>query len=131
MILLLVSSVFVAIGVRVMRLKLSEKLPPILFALAFVCGAVFVGNKIFEYHDLLHLGITPLINIFFTWYWMLTMLHLTHLLAGMGCLLFMYNVARNSNLEPSDIRNCESAGCFWHAVDLLWVVLFPLLYLMR
>jgi nitric oxide reductase NorE protein len=131
MLILLVSSVFVAVGVRALRLNISKKAPPILFALAFLCGAVFVFNKYIEYSGLLGLGITPMINLFFTWYWCLTLLHLAHLLGGMGCLVYMINVSRKSKVDETDIRGCESAGCFWHAVDLLWVVLFPLLYLMR
>lgn len=131
MVILLVSSLFVALGVRGMRYKISESKAPMLFGLAFLCGAAFVVNKYFEYSSLLNQGISPLLNIFFTWYWMLTLLHLVHLLGGMGCLVYMFNVSRKPQVDEADIRGCESAGCFWHAVDLLWVVLFPLLYLMR
>ena len=131
MVILLISSLFVALGVRGMRLNIAGKRAPILFGLAFLCGAAFVFNKYIEYSGLLSQGITPLLNLFFTWYWMLTLLHLVHLLGGMGCLIYLYNVSRKPQIDAADIRGCESAGCFWHAVDLLWVVLFPLLYLMR
>jgi nitric oxide reductase NorE protein len=131
MLILLVSSLAVALGVNALRKKIYKQRVPILFGFAFLCGAAFVFNKYIEYSDLLGRGISPLINTFFTWYYMLTLLHLVHLLGGMGCLVYMFNVSRKLKVDEADIRGCESAGCFWHAVDLLWVVLFPLLYLMR
>lgn len=131
MLLLLVSSLAVALGVRAVREKITEKRAPMLFTLAFLCGIGFVVNKYFEYSGLAGVGITPFTNPFYIWYYILTLLHLTHLLAGMGVLIFLFNVGRKCRHDEIDVRGLESGACFWHTVDLLWVVLFPLLYLMR
>lgn len=131
MLLLLISSLAVALGVRAVREKMAEKRAPIFFALAFLCGVGFIINKYFEYRGLFSLGFTPNYNVFYTWYYILTLLHLTHLVAGMCVLIFCFNVSRKRQREEFDVRGLESGTSFWHAVDLLWVVLFPLLYLMR
>lgn len=131
MILLLTSSLAVVLGVRAVREKIAEKLAPTLFAAAFLCGAGFVVNKYFEYSDLVSMGFVPFKNLFYVWYYILTGLHLTHLLGGMCILVFLFNVSRKRPREEGDARLLESGASFWHAVDLLWVILFPLLYLMR
>jgi nitric oxide reductase NorE protein len=47
----------------------------------------------------------------------------------MGVLVFLWRVSRKADLQERDVRALESGASFWHVVDLLWVVLFPLLYL--
>ena len=131
MLLLLFSSLTVAIGVKAVREQIAEKRAPVLFALAFLCGLMFVLNKVYEYSSMVIAGATPVANLFLSWYYVLTGLHLLHLLGGMGCLIFMYRLTKKIDRGPNDVRNMENAATFWHAVDLLWVVLFPLLYLMR
>jgi nitric oxide reductase NorE protein len=128
--LLLTSSILVVYGIRSVRQRLSRR-APLFFGLAFACGAGFVVNKFLEYSDLLRNGHQPTDNAFYTYYYVLTGIHLTHLLAGMCVLVFLYKVARKESPEERDVRASESAASFWHVVDLLWVVLFPLLYLVR
>ncbi|HEX6389560.1 MAG TPA: cytochrome c oxidase subunit 3 [Solirubrobacteraceae bacterium] len=128
--LLLTSSILVVYGIRSVREGLGRR-GPLLFGLAFACGAGFVVNKYFEYADLLRNDHDPTENGFYTYYYVLTGIHLTHLLAGMCVLVFLYKVARKDRHEERDFRASESAASFWHVVDLLWVVLFPLLYLVR
>jgi nitric oxide reductase NorE protein len=102
---------------------------PILFAVAFACGVGFVLNKYLEYGAVIHAGHVATTNAFYTYYYVLTGVHLTHLLAGMGVLVFLWRVSRKADLQERDVRALESGASFWHVVDLLWVVLFPLLYL--
>lgn len=127
--LLLASSLFVALGVRALREQISRQRAPMLFALAIACAAGFVLNKYFEYSDLLSSGLTPDENTFFIYYYVLTGIHLTHLIAGTCVLYFLYRTSRRPRLEQRQIRAVESGASFWHVVDLLWIVLFPLLYL--
>jgi nitric oxide reductase NorE protein len=128
--LLLTSSILVVYGIRSVRQGLSRR-GPLFFRLALACGAGFVVNKFLEYSDLLRSGHEPTDNGFYTYYYVLTGIHLTHLLAGMCVLVFLYKVARKDAREERDLRASESGASFWHVVDLLWVVLFPLLYLVR
>jgi len=128
--LLLTSSILVVYGVRSVRERLSRR-PRVFFGLAFACGVGFVVNKYLEYSDLIRNDHDPTENAFFTYYYVLTGIHLTHLLAGLCVLTFLWRVARKGAWEPRDVSATESAASFWHVVDLLWVVLFALLYLVR
>ncbi len=133
--LLLTSSLFVALGVRSVRERMLPQLAPLLFGLALVCGAGFVFDKYLEYSGLLRQGLVPTTNTFFIYYYVLTGIHLTHVLAGMCVLVYLWRVARSSLTAPVErarlVRGVENGASFWHVVDLLWIVLFPLLYLVR
>lgn len=133
--LLLTSSAFVVLGVRSVRERIAVELAPLLFGAAFLCGACFVFDKYLEYRELLAAGWHPMSNGFFTYYYVLTGIHLTHVLAGMCVLVYLWRVAVKSRGGSPDpvrmIRGVENGASFWHVVDLLWIVLFPLLYLVR
>jgi nitric oxide reductase NorE protein len=133
--LLLTSSLFVALGVRAVRDGIAPARGPVLFAGAFLCGAGFVVDKWAEYSELVQKGLLPTTDTFFTYYYVLTGIHLTHVLAGMCVLVYLWRVAKANLVQPRDItgfvRGVENGASFWHVVDLLWIVLFPLLYLVR
>lgn len=96
---------------------------------AIALGIAFVISKIFEYHGKISAGLTLNTNQFFIFYYMLTGIHLLHVLIGIGVLCFMTAVLSKSKMASSDLSAVESGATFWHLVDLLWVVLFALLYL--
>lgn len=86
-------------------------------------GAVFCVIKVLEYADKLGAGLTPETNTFFTFYYLLTAFHFAHVLFGMGLLaLASWHTTR---------VNVVTVTAFWHLVDLIWVLLYPLLYLLR
>ncbi len=126
--LLLSSSLCVVTGVRALRHGVS-RVAPAAFAVAFACGAGFVFNKYLEYSDKLSHGIKPATNDFWMYFYVLTGLHLFHLLLGMAVLVFCFVSARKPALSERRFAFVEGGACFWHMVDLLWVVIFPLLYL--
>jgi len=130
--LMLSSSWFVAMGVNAVR-KNWVKVPMILFGLAFLCGAGFGVVKVFEYSEKISHGITLNTNDFYMYYYLFTGIHMLHVLIGMGVLAFLafYCKAQKGVYADKDIRNIESGGCFWHVVDLLWIVLFALLYMVK
>jgi nitric oxide reductase NorE protein len=127
--LLLTSSLFVAGAVRMVR-EGAQRLAPRLFGLAFLCGLGFVANKAFEYGEQLHHGVTPATNHFYMYFYMLTGIHLLHVVIGLGVLGFLWHVSRRGAQRPNDVMAIETGASYWHMVDLLWIVLFPLLYLM-
>lgn len=127
---LLFSSWFVVLGVIDAREGESRHAPR-LFVLGFMCGLAFATVKFFEYRDKLNAGIGVSTNDFYMYYYIFTGLHLVHVLIGMGVLGFLWSLARKASRSEADIKMIESGGVFWHMVDLLWIVLFPLLYLMR
>lgn len=128
--LLLSSSWCVALGVHAARLAMAA-LSARLLALAFLCGAGFVGVKVLEWGEKLRAGLTLETNDFFMYYYLLTGIHLLHLVIGMGVLVFLWHVVRGGNLGERGVAVLESGASFWHLVDILWIALFALLYLVR
>jgi nitric oxide reductase NorE protein len=127
---MLTSSWFVATAVQTARKDPSEK-TPLCFSLAFLCGLGFVVVKYFEYSEKIRVGITPNTNDFFMYYYIFTGIHLLHVIIGMGVLIFLARISRVASVNDRTIRNLESGGSFWHVVDLLWIVLFALFYLVK
>lgn len=94
---------------------------------AILCGALFVLSKAVEYAITIGGGHTPADGTFFTFYFVLTGVHLLHVLIGM-CLLGGWRLGARRGALPSE-RFREGAAVYWHMVDLLWLVIFALLYL--
>jgi nitric oxide reductase NorE protein len=129
-VLLLSSSWFVALAVRRTRLGRST-LAPVLFALAFACGVGFSVMKFLEYGEKIRAGLTLNTNEFYTFYYMFTGIHFVHVLIGMAVLVYLGFISRREVLTEADMTMLESGASFWHLVDILWIVLFTLLYLMK
>ena len=128
--LLLTSSWFVASAVQAAR-KGMGKTTPILLLCAFACGAGFGCVKVFEYGAKFQAGIGLTTNDFYMYYFVFTGIHMMHVLIGMGVLALLAREMWTGAHDPRTIRNLESGATFWHLVDLLWIVLFALLYLVR
>ncbi|EHB44357.1 cytochrome c oxidase, subunit III [Mycolicibacterium rhodesiae JS60] len=128
---LLSASLFVALGVQRVRLGLIAQTRR-LFALAGVAGAAFVVNKYFEWSHELSQGRTPRTDTFFQMYFVLTGIHLVHVLIAMTLLWFMRGSAKTVCGTPTfaQARFIENCSSYWHMVDLLWLVLLALFYLM-
>jgi nitric oxide reductase NorE protein len=125
---LLTSSRFVALGVQAARAGEHRRASRLISGGA-VCGVAFVLIKAFEWWSEISQGFTLTRNNFFMFYYMLTSVHLFHVLLG---LVFLGIVLRELR-APDRCRTwlVESGAIFWHMVDLLWIVIFVLLYLMR
>ncbi|MCU0880970.1 MAG: cytochrome c oxidase subunit 3 [Pirellulaceae bacterium] len=93
-----------------------------LFAAGFL-GIVFLVVKSFEYAQKAELGIGVETSAFFTFYYLTTGFHALHVVAG---IVILGVVA-----WADSVRNMEAAVAFWHMVDLIWVLLFPIIYLLR
>ncbi|MBR9910679.1 MAG: cytochrome c oxidase subunit 3 family protein [Gammaproteobacteria bacterium] len=98
--------------------------------LAILCGLGFGLIKYFEYSEKFALGITPVSNEFFMFYFVLTGIHFLHLLIGLAVLSYLWLRLRRCGFDKLSPIVMESSATFWHMVDLLWIVLFPLLYLL-
>jgi nitric oxide reductase NorE protein len=128
--LLLASSLLVVLAVGVIRAGTHRPARPLILW-AIGCGVAFSVLKVIEYSDKIDAGITPQTNQFFMFYFVLTGLHWFHLAIGLAVLGYMYFSARRTALDTKQFAWFEGAGCYWHMVDLLWIVLFPLLYLVN
>jgi nitric oxide reductase NorE protein len=126
--LMLSSSWFVATAIRAARLQLPRMVARC-FGAALACGMGFVVVKFFEYGEKISAGLTLTTNDFFMLYFVYTGIHLIHVTIGMGVLTFLIAYSRSGVFAGDKLRNLESGASFWHLVDLLWIVLFALLYL--
>ena len=127
---LLTSSWFVVLGMRAAKQGKFKKVHGYLFW-GILCGLTFVASKVFEYQGKLSSGYTPISNDFFMFYYALTGLHLLHVIAGTIVLFIFYRRAKAGLIGGEGINNLEAGTIYWHMVDLLWIMLFPLLYLLR
>lgn len=130
--LLLTSSWFVIHAVeasRAARAALSRRL----LLGALLCGAGFVAVKYFEYSEKIHAGLTIASNEFFMFYYVLTGIHLLHVAIGMLVLVYLWQASRSASRNGAelDISLLEGGASFWHMVDILWIVLFALIYMTR
>jgi nitric oxide reductase NorE protein len=127
---LLISSLFVVLAVRAMR-GAERILAQRLIVGAFLCGVAFIVVKVFEYSERIAAQQIPTTNSFYLLYFVLTGLHLFHLIIGLGVLTALLFLARRADLSKHQWAFFEGGACFWHMVDLLWLVLFPLIFLVR
>jgi nitric oxide reductase NorE protein len=127
---LLTSSYFMARAVVATRRRLRAHVRRNL-RLALGIGAIFAVVKVFEYGSKFKVGISPVTSDFFMYYFVLTGLHLLHYLGGMMALVVTLARARRNELNAGYTRWIESVGVYWHMVDLIWIFLFPMLYLLR
>lgn len=100
-------------------------------AMAMALGGGFVGLKALEWREKFAAGISVVTNDFFMFYFIFTGIHLGHVLIGLGALAFASRALQKVTIGAGEVRTLESAAAFWHFVDLLWVILFALLYLIR
>jgi len=95
-------------------------------------GFVFLGIKYVEYTTKFHHGYFPSTNTFLAIYFTLTGLHALHVIGGMAVNAYLWVTGGKMFREhPQQFTNrVEAAGLFWHFVDLVWIFLFPVLYLL-
>mgnify|MGYP000939478147 CR=1 FL=1 len=127
---LLTSSLLVAKAVEAVRSGDTARAPR-LFRAGLGCALGFVALKGLEYTSLFSQGVTLGSHPFFGFYFGLTALHLGHVVIGSAFLLLLSRFTRRPLAKPSHFALVESAGVFWHMVDLLWLVIFALLYLVE
>jgi cytochrome c oxidase subunit 3 len=140
-IILITSSFTMALAVRA---AFEQRLKFILRSLAatIILGAGFLAVKGLEYREDIAERLVPGPNfdaslpqhaqLFFYLYWVMTGLHLVHIVIGLGILLAMLTLAKQGKFsEVATCNSLEVAGLYWHFVDVVWIFLFPLLYLLN
>ena len=127
--LLLTGSWFVAIGVEKARAGGDAHLSRY-FSLGILCGVGFVANKSIEWGGKISAGLSPASNDFYMYFFMFTGIHLLHVLVAIGVLFVIRSASRRRPLSSRELRTIESGALFWHLIDLLWIVLFALFYLL-
>ncbi len=95
-----------------------------------LCGLIFLAVKTWEYPHKWHEGITIQSGLFGSFYFTMTGLHGLHVLGGLGFNTYILIQGIKGKWSSRHCERVEYAGIYWHFVDLVWVVLFPLLYLL-
>ena len=115
----------------------------IFLLLTMLLGSVFLGIKAVEYADKFHHGLVPgphftfagpeanHAQLFFSLYFAMTGLHAVHMIIGLGVLAVLVLQARKGRFGTRYHTPIELAGLYWHFVDIVWIFLFPLLYLIE
>lgn len=128
---LLSSSLLVVFATRALQNPQLRHLAAPLTVAGVAVGTCFVAIKAVEYSEKLGAGITPSTNDFYMYYFVLTGLHLAHVLVGLVVLAVLSRLATKAELSSTHFAFFEGGACFWHMVDLLWLVIFPLVFLVR
>ena len=100
------------------------------WGLSILFGAFFVGVQVYEYLHLFHLDMTPNQDLFWSTFYVMTGFHGAHVVIGVVWLAAVYVAALRGKYSSKDFVGLELAGLYWHFVDLVWVLLFTLVYLM-
>ena len=129
-ILLITASYFVIRAVHAIKLDDYKACTHWLYA-AFAGGAGFLVLKSLEYYDKFSAGISLSTNTFYMFYLSLTMFHFLHVILGMIILLAVAIKAQRGAYSASNHIGVETGASYWHMVDLVWIILFPLVYVLR
>jgi cytochrome c oxidase subunit 3/cytochrome o ubiquinol oxidase subunit 3 len=101
-----------------------------LFATAFG-GSIFLGCQVYEFTNFYREGLTLQSNLFGSTFFLLTGFHGAHVTVGVIYLITLGVMALRGRIGPERTLNVEIAGLYWHFVDVIWIVIFPLVYLIR
>lgn len=137
-VILLISSFAVAAAITAVQ-KSQKKIALVALGVSLLCGLIFLINKYFEWGHKIHKDIFPNsetllngpkgLNIFFGLYYVITGLHGVHIIIGMTVLLVALVYTARDKITPTRYALLENAGLYWHLVDLIWIFIFPLFYL--
>ena len=128
--LLITASYFVVRAIHAMRIDNVKSCINWLYA-SLACGAGFLLLKSLEYYDKFSHGINLSTNTFYMFYLSLTMFHFLHVVLGMIILFAVTIKAQRGGYSADNHIGIETGASYWHMVDLVWIILFPLVYVIR
>jgi len=128
--LLITSSYFVVRAVAAIREGLSVLCARWLFA-AIALANMFIIIKLFEFGAKYAEGITLSTNTFYMFYLSMTFFHFMHVILGMVILVAVMLKVRKGAYSSKQYTGVETGASYWHMVDLVWIILFPLVYVIR
>jgi len=137
-IILLVSSATIAMSITALRKK-NKTLALALLGTTVALGIVFLINKYFEWGEHIREHVYPGSAVlaqrghgdvlFYGLYYFMTGLHALHIIIGLIFILIIVNMIRKNKIDSGNYVLLENSGLYWHLVDLIWIFLFPLFYL--
>jgi cytochrome c oxidase subunit 3 len=137
-VLLLLSSMTIAMSVSSIQFG-NRKLTLFLIGVTILIGLIFLVNKYFEWSVKIEHGLYPGSSVlqgfgngdtlFFGLYFFMTGLHALHIIAGVTILAVVMNRVRTGKIHADHFVHLENGALYWHLVDIIWIFLFPLFYL--
>jgi cytochrome c oxidase subunit III len=137
-VILLISSMTIAMSITAVRYDKKHH-ALILLGSTLLLALIFMVNKYFEWSEKIRHGLYPGSEymqdfghgdtLFFGLYYFMTGLHALHIIIGMGVIIFVIYEVRKDKINRHDYVFLENTGLYWHLVDLIWIFLFPLFYL--
>ena len=138
---LICSSLTMALAVHAAQKGQKGKILAFLF-LTLLLGSTFLGIKVVEYAHKVHDNLLPgnsfvfdgpysdQVRIFYSFYFAMTGMHAFHMIVGAGFLIYLMVKASGGAYHEKYFTPVEMFGLYWHFVDIIWIFLFPLLYLL-
>ena len=137
-VILLTSSATIAMSITALQQK-KKKLALVLMGTTILVGLIFLMNKYFEWSVKFEHGLYPGSEtlqeygkgevLFFGLYFFMTGLHALHIIVGAVFISIVFSYVIKNRVNPDNYVLLENAGLYWHLVDIIWVFLFPLFYL--
>ncbi|MCW8825538.1 MAG: cytochrome c oxidase subunit 3 family protein [Gammaproteobacteria bacterium] len=127
---LITSSYFVVRAVAAIREGRAEQCGHWLLA-TMITGSGFIVVKLYEFSEKFGAGISLSTNTFFTYYLSMTAFHFMHVVLGLIILAAVWFKNRRGGYSQEDHMGVETGASYWHMVDLVWIILFPLVYVIR
>ena len=127
---LLMSSVTMVLALAAIQRGNVRNMRIWLFTTA-VLGTLFIAGQVFEFTEFNHEGLSLSTNLFGTTFFVLTGFHGAHVTVGVFILMSMFIVSMRGCIQQKDSLAVELAGLYWHFVDIVWIVIFTLIYLIQ
>ena len=127
---LLMSSLTMVLALSAIQRRDEPRLRLWLLATALL-GATFIAGQIYEFTSFVNEGLTIKTNVFGSSFFVLTGFHGVHVTLGIVMLLSLWGLSARGKLPPEKSETVEIAGLYWHFVDIVWIVIFTVIYLVK
>ncbi len=127
---LLMSSVTMVLALAAIQRGNVRNMRIWLFTTA-ILGTLFIAGQVFEFTEFNHEGLSISTNLFGTTFFVLTGFHGAHVTVGVLILMSLFVVSMRGGIQQKDSLAVELAGLYWHFVDIVWIVIFTLVYLIQ
>jgi cytochrome c oxidase subunit 3/cytochrome o ubiquinol oxidase subunit 3 len=127
---LLMSSLTMVLALAAIQRRDERRLRVWLLATALL-GATFIAGQIYEFTSFVHEGLTIHTNLFGSSFFVMTGFHGVHVTLGIVMLITLWAMSMRGQLPPEKSETVEIAGLYWHFVDIVWIVIFTVVYLIK
>ncbi len=125
---LLMSSLTMVLALSAFQRR-DQRLGRLWLTTTAILGAMFVGGQVYEFRGFYKEGLGFTTNLFSSSFYVLTGFHGVHVTVGVIMLLSLVMMSRRGTLTPDKVETVEIIGLYWHFVDIVWILIFTIVYL--